>query len=94
MPFQGFMEMEFFKSELEDTKERVEEKGQQKHKRPETELVDRLCRFCKMELKQGPNSPHIHTGFPGVAGKYVHCPAKVFSIYQPQGMQKDDLETV
>ncbi len=32
MTFQGFMEMEFFKSELEDTKKRVEEKGQQKQK--------------------------------------------------------------
>ncbi len=26
----------FFKSELKDTKKHVEEKGQQKHKRPET----------------------------------------------------------
>ncbi len=74
------------------TQRNVEEKGQQKCKRPETGHVSPLCRFCKMELKQGPNSPHIHTGFPGVAGKYVHCLAKVFSIYQPQGMQKDDLE--
>ncbi len=40
-----------------------------------------------MELKQGPNSPH--TGFPGVVRKYVHCPAIVVFIYQPQGMQKE-----
>ncbi len=61
----------FFQSELEDTKKRVEEKGQQTCERPETGHVSPLCRFCKVELKQGPNSPHIHTGFPGVAGNYV-----------------------
>ncbi len=89
----------FFKSELEDTKKHVEEKGHQKRKRPETGHVSHLCRCCKMELKRGPNSPHIHmfsphTGFPGVAGKYVHCPDKVFFVYQPQNMLKDDLERV
>ncbi len=96
----------FFKSELEDTKKRVEEKGHQKLKRPETGHVSPLCRFCKMQLKRGSNSPHIdmsytyihmckpHTGFPGVAGKYIHCPDKVFFIYQPQNVQKDDLERV
>ncbi|KAF3849999.1 hypothetical protein F7725_019718 [Dissostichus mawsoni] len=41
-----------------------------------------------MELKPGPNSPHIHTGFPGVAGKYVYCPANVLSLYRDQGMEK------
>ncbi len=61
----------FFKSELENTKKHVEEKGHQKRKRPETGHVSHLCRCCKMELKRGPNSPHIHmfsphTGFPGV----------------------------
>ncbi len=66
MPFQDFMEMEFFERELEATKKQVEEKGQKKCKRPETEHVSRLCRFCKLELKQGPNSPHIHKGFPMV----------------------------
>ncbi len=44
------MKMEFFQSELEDTKKRVEEKGQQKCERPETGHVSPLCRFCKMEL--------------------------------------------
>ncbi len=34
------------KSKLEDTKKRVEEKGQQKCKRPETRHVSPLCRFC------------------------------------------------
>ncbi len=57
MPFQDVMEMEFFKSELEDTKKRVEEK----RKMPETEHVGRLCRFYQIELKRGPNkSSHIH----------------------------------
>jgi len=42
-----------------------------------------------MELKQGLNSPHIHTGFPGVPGKYIYCPSKVFSIYKGQGMDKE-----
>ncbi len=75
----------FFKSELEDTKKHVEEKGQQKHKRPETGHVSRLCRCCIMELKRGPNSPQIHmcspqTGFPGVARKYVNCPDKGFHL--------------
>ncbi len=82
----------FFKSELEDTKKPVEEKGQQECERPETGHVSRLCRICQMQLKRGPNSPRMHTGFPRVAGKYVHCSDKVFSIYQPQGMQKDELE--
>lgn len=49
------MEGEFFQRELETTKKRVEEKGQQKRKRPESPHVGRLCRFCKTELKQGPN---------------------------------------
>ncbi len=38
-----------------------------------------------MELKQGPNSRHIHTGFSGIAGKYVYCPP----FTQPQGIQKE-----
>jgi len=64
----------------------LEERGQQKHKRPGAEHVGHLCRFCEIDLKQGPNSPHIHTGFPE---KYVQCPAKVFSIHQPQDIQKE-----
>lgn len=89
MPFQDFMETEFFQRELGATKKRVEERGQQKRKRSDAQQTGRLCRFCKMELKQGPNSPHIHTGFPGVPGKYIYCPAKVFSIYKGQGMVKE-----
>lgn len=92
MPFNDFAQTEFFQQELHATKKRVEDRGQQKRKRTPTEEsqpTGRKCRFCRMELKQGPNSPHIHTGFPGVAGKYIYCPAKVFSIYKDQGMEKE-----
>ncbi len=37
-----------------------------------------LCRFC--------HKPQANTGFPGVAGIYVYCPARVFSLYQTEGM--------
>lgn len=48
-----------------------------------------------MDLKQGPNSPHIHTGFPGVAGKYVYCPTKIFFYLPTSGhAERDDLERV
>ncbi len=89
MPFQDFMETEFFQRELGATKKRVEARGQQKRKRADTQHTGRLCRFCQMELKQGPNSPHIHTDFPGVPGKYIYCPAKAFSVYKGQGMVKE-----
>ncbi len=69
-------------------KKRVE-KMLKKRKRPDTQQASRLCRFCHMVLKQGPNSPHIHTGFPGVAGKYIYCPSKVYSLYQDKGMAKE-----
>lgn len=89
MPFQDFAATKFFQQELDATKKRVEERGQQKRKRTDSPQTGRKCRFCKMELKQGPNSPHIHTGFPGIAGKYIYCPAKVFSLYKDQGMEKE-----
>ncbi len=45
-----------------------------------------------MELKQGPNSPLIHTGFHHIAGKYSMFIAMIKSFhYQPQNIQKDDL---
>ncbi len=47
---EGLTNVMFFKSELEDTKKRVEEKGHQKRKRPETGHVSRFCRFCKKQL--------------------------------------------
>lgn len=89
MPFEEFAKTEFFQKELEDTKKRVEEKMQKKRKMPDTQQAGRLCRFCHMVLKQGPNSPHIHTGFPGVAGKYIYCPSKVYSLYRDKGMAKE-----
>ncbi|KAI9523246.1 hypothetical protein NQZ68_029252 [Dissostichus eleginoides] len=88
MPFGDFAETAFFPRELEAMKQRVEARVQQKRKNAEPEHKGRKCGFCRMELKQGPNSPHIHTGFPGVAGKYVYCPAKVLSLYRDQGMEK------
>lgn len=88
MPFEEFAKTEFFQRELEATKKRVEEKMQKKRKMPDTQKAGRLCRFCHMVLKQGRNSPHIHTGFPGVAGKYIYCPSKVYSLYRDKGMAK------
>ncbi|XP_034007529.1 uncharacterized protein LOC117499252 isoform X2 [Trematomus bernacchii] len=88
MPFVDFSQTAFFPRELEAMKQRVEAKVQQKRKNTEPEHKGRKCGFCRVELKQGPNSPHIHTGFPGVAGKYVYCPAKVLSLYRDQGMEK------
>ena len=92
MPFKDFTETNFFQLELEDTKKRAEERGQQKRKRSDSQEpspTGRMCRFCHKPLKQGPNSPHVHTGFPGVVGKYIYCPAKVFSLYKDQGMDKE-----
>ncbi|KAM3620742.1 uncharacterized protein V6R79_001354 [Siganus canaliculatus] len=90
MDFADFASTEFFQRELEATRQRVEEKGQRKRKRTESQPTDtRKCRFCKLGLKQGPDGPHLHTGFPGVAGKYIYCPAKVFSLYKEKGMEKE-----
>ncbi|KAJ4939015.1 hypothetical protein JOQ06_028478 [Pogonophryne albipinna] len=69
MPFGDFAETAFFPRELEAMKQRVEARVQLKRKNTEPEHKGRKCGFCRKELKQGPNSPHIHTGFPGVAGK-------------------------
>uniref|UniRef100_A0A1A8N6L6 Uncharacterized protein n=1 Tax=Nothobranchius rachovii TaxID=451742 RepID=A0A1A8N6L6_9TELE len=89
MSFEDFSTTDFFQRELDATKTRVQEKTEKKRQRTESAPAGRLCRFCHMELKQGPNSPHIHTGFPGVAGKYIYCPSKVFALYQSQGMVKE-----
>ncbi|XP_030613308.1 uncharacterized protein LOC115800199 [Archocentrus centrarchus] len=89
MPFEEFAQTEFFQRELQATKKRAEERMAKKRKRPESQQAGRLCRFCHMDLKQGPNSPHIHTGFPGVAGKYIYCPSKVYSRYRDKGMAKE-----
>ncbi|KAK6317979.1 hypothetical protein J4Q44_G00112700 [Coregonus suidteri] len=90
MSFEDFMSTPFFQQELESIKQKVEQqKDKQKRKSADVVPSGRLCRFCHLELKQGPNSPHIHTGFPGVAGKYIYCPAKLFSLYQAKGMEKE-----
>uniref|UniRef100_A0A1A8CI31 Uncharacterized protein n=2 Tax=Nothobranchius kadleci TaxID=1051664 RepID=A0A1A8CI31_NOTKA len=89
MSFEDFSATDFFQRELDATKRQVQEKTEKKRQRTESAPAGRLCRFCHMELKQGPNSPHIHTGFPGVAGKYIYCPSKVFALYQSQGMVKE-----
>ncbi|KAK2856717.1 hypothetical protein Q5P01_005452 [Channa striata] len=34
-------------------------------------------------------SPLIHTGFPGMVGKYIYCPSIVFSLYKDHGMEKE-----
>ncbi|XP_034146737.1 uncharacterized protein LOC114838526 isoform X2 [Esox lucius] len=90
MSFEDFMSTPFFQQELESIKQKVEQqKDKQKRRSADVVPSGRLCRFCHLEIKQGPNSPHIHTGFPGVAGKYIYCPAKVFSLYQAKGMEKE-----
>ncbi|XP_029026750.1 uncharacterized protein LOC114867838 [Betta splendens] len=95
MPFADFAKTDFFQRELDTTKRKVEEKGQQKRKRtepeppPEPPSTGRKCGFCRKELKQGPNSPHIHTGFPGIGGKYIYCPAKVHSLFKDKGMERE-----
>ncbi|XP_026215335.1 uncharacterized protein LOC113161747 [Anabas testudineus] len=89
MPFEDFTKSQFFQRELDATKKKVEERDKQKRKRTESQPTGRKCRFCKTELKQGPNSRHIHTGFSGIAGKYIYCPAKVFSLYRDQGMERE-----
>ncbi|TWW79902.1 hypothetical protein D4764_10G0009320 [Takifugu flavidus] len=87
MPFEQFAASEFFQRELEATKKRVEEKA--RRQRPDSQPPDRLCRFCHLTLKQGPNSPHIHTRFPGVACKHIYCPSKVYSLYRDKGMARE-----
>ncbi|MEQ2274841.1 hypothetical protein XENORESO_013193 [Xenotaenia resolanae] len=94
MPFVDFACTLFFRRELEAAKQRSTaskqvRKERETRKAKEEHRTGRLCRFCHRPFKQGPNSPHIHTGFPGVAGKYIYCPAKVFSLYQAEGMTRE-----
>ncbi|KAK9542104.1 hypothetical protein VZT92_002097 [Zoarces viviparus] len=79
----------YFQLELDATRKRVEERGQQKRKRTESQHTGCKCRFCQMELKQDPNRPHIHTGFPGLTGKYIYCPGEVSSLYKDQSTEKE-----
>ncbi|XP_058478309.1 uncharacterized protein LOC131451766 isoform X1 [Solea solea] len=92
MPFEAFAQTAFFRRELQLTKGRVEEKAAKRRKLMEPvapQTQGRMCRFCHTALKQSPHSKHIHTGFPGVAGKYIYCPLKVLNLYRPQGMLKE-----
>ncbi|MEQ2202208.1 hypothetical protein XENOCAPTIV_027505 [Xenoophorus captivus] len=94
MLFADFACTPFFRRELEAAKQRSTASKQVRKEREtrqakEEHPTGRLFRFCHRPLKQGPNSPHIHTGFPGVAGKYIYCPAKVFSLYQAEGMSRE-----
>ena len=59
----------------------MEDKAGKKRKLSESQLQGLMCCFCQTELKQGPNSKHTHTKFPGVAGK-------VLSIYRRRGVTK------
>ncbi|KAG9328834.1 hypothetical protein JZ751_010225 [Albula glossodonta] len=78
MPFEEFAGATFLQWELEAAKQREKERKRVKEetgKKRSAELqpTGRLCRFCHLRLKQGPTRPYIHTGFPGVAGKYIYC---------------------
>nr|XP_054592907.1 uncharacterized protein LOC107373186 isoform X2 [Nothobranchius furzeri] len=94
MPFVDFADSPFFMRELEaaklrstETKQVMEER--KKRKATEEHPTGRLCRFCHKPIKQGRDSPHVHTGFPGVTGKYIYCPSKVFSLYKAEGMTEE-----
>ncbi|XP_051794347.1 uncharacterized protein LOC110946501 [Acanthochromis polyacanthus] len=94
MTFEEFSASPFFERELEGARDRGDEwkrvKSEREKKKVEAKTpTGRCCRFCHIPLKQGPGSPHIHTGFPGVPGKYIYCPSKVFSVYRSQGMTKE-----
>lgn len=75
MPFEEFRATEFFQRELEATKKWVEEKPAKKSKRPDSQIAGH------MELRQGPNSPHVYTGFPGVPGKYIYTAHLKYTPY-------------
>ncbi|KAF7223217.1 uncharacterized protein [Nothobranchius furzeri] len=94
MPFVDFANSPFFMRELEaaklcstETQQVMEERKKRKAK--EEHPTGRLCRFCHKPIQQGQDSPHVHTGFAGVSGKYIHCPSKVFSLYKAEGMTEE-----
>ncbi|XP_078028384.1 uncharacterized protein LOC117261542 isoform X1 [Epinephelus lanceolatus] len=94
MTFQDFAASPFFEWELEAAKRRSAEWRKVAEERAKRRAAAQLpkghqCRFCHRPLKQGPDSPHIHTGFPGVPGKYIYCPSRVFSLYKEHGMVKE-----
>ena len=94
MEFLDFAATPFFKRELEAAKQRSAESRQVTEERGKRKAMEqlptgRLCRFCHKPIKQGPGGRHTHTGFPGVTGKYVYCPSKVFHLYQSEGMTSE-----
>lgn len=94
LSFADFAATPFFNRELEAAKQRSAEskkvlEDRKKRKAKEQHPSGRLCRFCHKPIRQGPESPHVHTGFPGVPGKYVYCPSKVLSLHQANGMSQE-----
>ncbi|XP_035851095.1 uncharacterized protein LOC116040340 [Sander lucioperca] len=94
MSFEDFAASPFFVRELEGARQRGAEwrrvaEERAKRKSAVQLPTGRLCRFCHQPLKQGPDSPHTHDSFPGVPGKYIYCPSRVFSLYKTQGMGKE-----
>ncbi|XP_037104898.1 uncharacterized protein LOC119121442 isoform X2 [Syngnathus acus] len=87
--FEQFLESEYFQKEMEEAWCQVKKKAGKKRKRKQTWLMGRLCCFCRHPLKEGPKSPHVHTTFPGHAGKYIYCPSKVYNLYKDKGMDKE-----
>ncbi|KAJ8349683.1 hypothetical protein SKAU_G00248130 [Synaphobranchus kaupii] len=87
MSFEDFAAAPFFERELEAAKQRGAEWKRMAEERKRKSAVQlptgRLCRFCHQPLKQGPNSPHIHTFFPGVPGKVYLLPLQ--SVFPVQG---------
>lgn len=94
MSIEDFVASLFFERELEAAKERGEEGRSVEEERAKRKSsvqlpTGQLCRFCHQSLKQGPESLHILTGFPGLLGKYIYCPSKGFFLYKAQGMVKE-----
>ena len=89
MELVDFMDTPFFERELAATQQKVQGQKAKRKAPPQGATTGATVQVLPPCLKQGPDSPHIHTGFPGVTGKYVYCPAKVFSLYQDQGMEKE-----
>lgn len=88
MPFEEFVAKHFSRGSWRPQRNGQRKRWQKKRKRLDSQKTGRLCRFCHLELRQGPNSPHIHTGFPGVPGNYIYCPSKVSSLYRDKGKAK------
>ncbi|KAK1883027.1 DNA-directed RNA polymerase subunit beta' [Dissostichus eleginoides] len=93
MSFENFAATPFFERELEAARQRGQsgERLQRREGRgrQQCSCQQAVSAGCHQPLKQGPNSPHTHASFPGVPGKYIYCPSRVFSLYNAQGMEKE-----